>query len=203
MKQTFPSMVKYIPEAAQGIASIEHVEVSEHASAMSALKGGTSYIPPGRYARLKLRGDTVMSDTRIEKITNCEVVNRAHGNVLLAGLGIGMILVPILKKREVKSVLVVEKYQDVIDIVAPHFPSRKLRIVCADIFDWTPEPSAKFDVIYFDIWPDQDTGNLPEMGRLHQRFKGCLNRNNPDRWMDSWARDLLRARLREERRMWP
>lgn len=193
-------MVKVIPEGARGVAAVEHIEVTQHQSTMSALKGGMHYVPPGRYARLKVGDKTVMSDTRFEHITNCEVVNRAHGDVLIAGLGIGMILVPILKKPEVRSVVVIEKHQDVIDLISPRFRNRKLRVLCADIFEWWHDADVRFDVIYFDIWADQDQGNLGEMGKLHQRFKGHLNRNNPDRWMSSWSRDFLLAEKRQQSR---
>jgi hypothetical protein len=196
-------MVKVLPEGTRGIATVQHFEVTEGDSNMTALHGGASFVPPGRYARLMVNRSVVMSDTRFEKLTNYEVVSRAHGRVLIAGLGLGMILHPILRKGEVKSVVVVEKHRDVIDLVTPHYSSRKLRVVCADIFEWVPEPGEKFDVIYFDIWPDQTTANLCEMGKLHQRFKYRLDRENPERWMDSWSRDLLRSQQRTERRMWP
>lgn len=201
-REVFPPMVTVLPEGERGVAAVQHFEVSEGDSNMTAMHGGASFVPPGRYARLMVNRSVVMSDTRFERLTNYEVVRRSHGRVLIAGLGLGMILHPILRKREVTSVLVVEKYQDVIELVAPHHRSRKLRVVCADIFEWLPEPGEKYDVIYFDIWRDQATANLRQMGALHQRFKTRLNRENPASWMDSWAREMLRAQQRTERRIW-
>lgn len=201
--ELFPNMVNVIPEGRRGVAAVEHFDVSDGDSNMSALRGGASFVPPGRYARLMIGSSVVMSDTRFERLTNYEIVRKSAGRVLVAGLGLGMILYPILRKEEVRSVLVVEKHQDVIDLIGPHFTSSKLRVVCADIFAWTPEAGERFDVIYFDIWPTQATEHLAEMARLHQRFKSRLDRTNPECWMGSWARDFLRSQQREERRLWP
>ena len=60
--------------------------------------------------------DVIMSDTPNERLWNREAVRRAHGHVLIAGLGIGMILPPILIKPEVKRVVIVEKELEVIDL---------------------------------------------------------------------------------------
>jgi spermidine synthase len=141
----------------------------------------------------------MMSDTDMEHRTNWTACNKARGKVMIAGLGLGMILTAILKKPEVESVLVVEKYQDVIDLVSPHFNSPKLSIICADILDWKPAKGMKFDAIYFDVWPDICTDNLKQINLLHHRFKYFLNRENPSCWMGSWCQELLRAKKRQER----
>ena len=137
-----------------------------------------------------------MSDTRYEQLTNTEVVRRAHGDVLIAGLGIGMILTRILDKPEVESVTVIEKYQDVIDLVEPHYRNPKLTVICADIYDWKPAKGTVFNCIYFDIWADQSTDCLVDMAKLHQRFKFFLDKRDDKRWMDSWNRDELKYNKR-------
>lgn len=110
----FPEMAKIFKEpVAQGIAKIEHHTVTEDESMMSGFHPG-QWCPEGTYACLRINGRLVMSDTRMEHTTNWEVVHEAKGHVLIAGLGLGMILHPILAKEEVLSVTVVEKYADVI-----------------------------------------------------------------------------------------
>ena len=90
---------------------------------------------------------------------------------------------------EVRRITVVEKYSDVIDLVCPTLPaSARLAIVAADIFAWRPPRDARYDVIWFDIWPDIATSRLAEMARLHRRFARYLNRANPESWMESWHR---------------
>lgn len=139
----------------------------------------------------------MMSDTDAERRSNYEVVRRATGDVLVAGLGLGMIFHPILAKPEVRSVTVVEKFADVVALVEPTLSPVKLRVVVADIFAWKPPTGVKWDAIYFDIWPDICVDNLKEMATLHRRFSRRLN---PSGWMGSWKYgELLALRQRGRR----
>jgi spermidine synthase len=138
----------------------------------------------------------MMTDTQNEKRTNMGVVWNAHGHVFIAGLGIGMILHPIADKSEVTKITVLEKSQGVIDLVKGTLPA-KVEVVQGDIFEYKPEKGTKFDSIYFDIWPEISTENLPEMGTLHRRFRKHLAEGG---WMDSWCRDQLKSRKRSEKR---
>lgn len=192
----FPQMIDVVPEGSRGIAKIEHRSVPEFAARMAAMRG--ERLSAGRFCYLSVGGKLYMSDTANERSTNREIVRRAHGRVLIAGLGLGMILHPILLQAD--SVLVIEKHQDVIDLIAPTVASPKLVIECADIYQWKPAKGAKFSVIYFDIWASQSTDDLADMARLHQRGKAWLDRSDPECWMDSWNRDSLRDRKRREAR---
>ena len=185
---TFPLMHTIIPATKIGRAEVVH----DRPSSLERLRGAIHGMPleERTYTRLLVNGDLMMTDVDFEQRTNTLVVSRARGDVLIAGLGIGMILVPILQKREVNSVTVVEKERDVIACVAPRFfPSAKLKVIRADIWTWRPEPFPRYDAIYFDIWPDICTDNLAEITKLHRAFRKYLK---PDGWMDSWCRDYLR-----------
>lgn len=196
MTQRFPSMIEKVPEGVCGGAQVEHFEVSKAASQFTAIRGGWDYVPPGRYARLLVDGRTMMSDTHMEQATNWPVIRQARGDVLIAGLGLGMILWPIVAKPEVRSVLVVELRPDVIALVGPHIPQEKVTVIQGDIHQWRPEKGRKFDVLYFDIWPALCTDNLDEVAKLHQRFKYHKALGG---WMGSWAQDYLRSvRVREQ-----
>jgi hypothetical protein len=191
---TFPAMTGIIPESTYGIASVEHFTVSESESRFSSLRRG-GYVPSGRYAKLKVNGCLMMSDTYMEHNTNYEVVRQAKGHVLIAGLGLGMILHPILAKKEVLSVTVIEKYADVIALVGPTVKHNKLTIIEGDIYEWKPAKGTKYDCIYFDVWADQSTDDLEDMRKLHLRFRSYKVK---DGWMNSWRRDILKA----EKRRW-
>lgn len=54
----------------------------------------------------------------------------------------------------------------------------------------------KFDVIYFDIWADISTSNLEEMEKLHKKYK--CNKRSKSSYMNSWLRDFLKERLKQE-----
>lgn len=196
---TFQNVAEFLPEGEKGVAKIKHIEVSEADASFSRMRqaatgGREQAVRPGKYAQLFVGNQLMMSDTQMERDTNRDFVRQARGNVLIAGLGVGMILVPILKKANVGTVLVVEKHQDVIDLVSPSFKEAieddRLVILREDIFTMELEKSWSFDTIYFDIWPNITTRNLKEMAVLHKRFRPSLARNG---WMDSWLHDELRG----------
>src|SRR5262245_19086014 len=203
----FPRMAAILPEGECGGARIYHTTYDEEAG-RTASYVGDRYVPTpaGTYASLLVRTDSghhecMMSDLAYERATCLEVVRRAHGDVLIAGLGLGMILHPILSQPDVRHVTVVEKYQDVVDLIAPTLPrTDALALITADIFEWRPPLGSRYDVILFDIWPDVAPTRLPEMARLHRRFPPYLNRRNPRRWMASWHREETRRIHRLARR---
>jgi spermidine synthase len=189
---TFPNMADLIPPSSLGVATIEHYEVTKMDAMMATIRG--MYTETGKVAILKVNGATFMFDTQHERRSNSQIVWEAKGDVLIAGLGLGMILHPILANDKVSSVTMIEKYQDVIDLIRPTLPfSSKLTLVCADIFKWKPQPKVKWDVIYFDIWADMCTDHLKEIAQLHQRFKFYKRKGG---WMDSWGRDEMKDHLR-------
>lgn len=162
--------------------------------------GGLTIMEDGQYVRLHVGGELVMSDTRMEKVSNEEFCYKANGRVLVAGLGLGLILDNIkanMASGHVQWVTIIEKSKDVIDLVSPHFKHLPIDIIHADIFEWKPEKGRKFDVIYFDIWPRISTENLVEIKKLHNRFKFYLNRNNPKAWMNSWMKEWLQSEKRK------
>lgn len=195
-------MVEVLQPISCGVAAVDHFEISKEESKFSMIR--REYVSVGKYARLRIRGGLVMTDTDMEQRTNARFVRMATGDVLVAGLGLGMILLPAARKESVRSILVVEKYQDVIDAVLPQIKSAlkpeeagKIAVVCEDILVWKAPKGFKFDCIYFDIWPSICTDNLKQMALLHCRFKGRLK---GDRFMDSWAKDILKAKKSQERK---
>ena len=131
-----------------------------------------------------------MSDTWFERSTNIEVVKKANGDVLIAGLGIGLILTLIVPKPEVKSVTVIEMNQDVINLTENPLrqylgeASDKLIVIQNDIFKW--QPNKKYDTIYFDIWDHVYEDSYLDTEMLDKKFKYVLNRKNSNCWMNSW-----------------
>lgn len=148
-------------------------------------------ITPDTYVRLTHDGECVMSDTNMEKRTNADFYVNAHGDVLIGGLGIGMVILAIQDKPEVNSITVIEKYQEVIDMVASqlHF-NEKVKIICADVFEWKPEKGVRYDVSYMDIWNwvNEDVYE-DEMKPLKNRYSKFLKtkKENPNRFNKCWA----------------
>ncbi len=124
-----------------------------------------------------------MSDLRFERESCAELIERARGRVLIAGLGLGMILHPLCIKPGVERITVVEKYRDVIDLVGPSVAGHSnLQVIHADAFEWRPESGARYDTIWFDIWPGWGAAILPEIAKLHERFRPFLAAGG---WMES------------------
>ena len=190
-------------ELKQGVATISKIVFNESENIlynMRLLRDGMREhrMYDGTYVRLHINGELMMSDTAMERITNIDFIENAKGRVLVAGLGVGLILQAVLNKPDVTEVVVVEKYQDVIDLVAPRFEHPKLKVVCADIFEYELSKEVKFDTIYFDIWAEISTENLDEMRKLHSRFR--KNKRTKDSFMDSWYKSRLVVRRAKERR---
>lgn len=148
-------------------------------------------ITPGTYVRLTHRGECVMSNTNMEKRTNMDFCINAHGDVLIGGLGIGMIILAIQDKPEVKSITVIEKNQEVIDMVASQLNfNDKVNVICADVFEWKPEKGVKYDVSYMDIWNwvNEDIYEK-EMKPLKRRYARFLRskQENPNRYNKCWV----------------
>lgn len=159
------------------------------------------------YIRLMTKlGDIMMSDTPMERNTNYSFIQKANGDVIIFGLGLGLVILPLLKKKNVKSILVVELYQDLIDLVEPILKKQevdsKLTIVQGDCFDFhTKIPKErKFDTIYGDIWASIDTENYKEMKVLTKNWKNRLNRSNPDSFINHWLKEDLQRKIQKEKR---
>lgn len=70
-------------------------------------------------------------------------------NVVCAGLGLGLI-VHALDATPCKSITVVERSREVIEMIGPMVPARKLRIVHADWNEWKPG-RRKVDAVLYDL----------------------------------------------------
>lgn len=159
------------------------------------------------YVRLVKKGEGVMmSDTPMERNTNMDFIQKANGDVLIFGLGLGLIILPLLNKENVKSITVVELYQDLIDVVSPilrvNDPKGKLTIIQGDCFEFHKQNNKdkKFDCIYGDIWIKIDTDNYNEMKILTKNWKNRINRSNPNSFIDHWMKDYLKKQIQKEKR---
>jgi hypothetical protein len=188
-RPAFTDVLKKIPPGQVGAARVTHDTPSRRDRLDGAIHGQPLY--RDKYARLFVRNDLVMTDAEFERETNWEVLRRAKGDCLVAGLGLGLILDPLLKRCN--TVTVVEKEVDVITLVGPAFST--CEIFCADICQWRPIKGQKFDTIYFDIWPHFNEDTAEEAAKLHQRFRKYLRLGG---YMGSWC--LAAQRKRRARR---
>ena len=119
----------------------------------------------------KEKQEVVMSDSWMERYTNQAFIQKAKGDVLIAGLGLGMIILAIQGKAEVNSITVIEKDRQLGDLVLNQlgkYLSSTVEVIYEDIFQYKTEK--KFNIIYFDIWNSAGE-NYDQMVTLKKRFK--------------------------------
>lgn len=181
----YKDMTEILKDGKVGDFELSHFEIGRNN--LYAMYHG---IPSGKFIRLTHRGEVVMSDTNMEKITNMPFVRNAHGNVLIGGLGIGLILLAIQDKEYVNQITVVEKYREVIDLVGKQLPlNSKVHIVNDDVFEY--KPLFKYNTIYMDIWNyiNEDV-YLKEMKPLISRYRKYLvsKLEDANRYIDCWCK---------------
>jgi len=160
-----------IPEGESGDFSIQHCTTTTGPPSWLNYVNYKS-LTGGPYTVLcqKFNGSpwmNIMQDSEAEYTEHDWLLSRMSGDILLGGLGIGMIHIPLLESSDVTSVTVVEKYQDVIDLVWDDCPKdERFTLVHDDIHTWDPDstdglPTTSWDVGWFDTWltMDSDSNN--------------------------------------------
>jgi len=174
-----------VPEGKSGIWEVKKFTVTGKEFQPGIFKRGGRYVPPGNYTKLTHKGHTIMSDTPDEINDHLSVIHKAKGNILIAGLGLGVVLQACAEKEEVIHITVIEKSEDVIKLVSNHylemFPN-KITIIQAAIFEWKPLVNAYYDIAWYDIWDNICADNLEEMKKLHRKF------GRKTGWQGSWSR---------------
>lgn len=179
-----PPLPVRVPEGSSGAWRVCHFELTEEEATdqtrrirMRHLFDDQPVSPiydvgPGRFVKLVQDGRIWMSNTSFEVKTHKGMLSAARGHVLVAGLGIGMATDALLRKPEVTHVTVVENSPDVLTLTGPIYENEpRVTLIEADIATWIPDPSLRFDLAWFDIWPSVDADNLPMMGALRRRYE--------------------------------
>jgi len=173
-----------VPDGVSGDWCVETFEVrdNELSQKISLWKTGR-YVPSGTYKRLMHHGTVVMSNTPDEIRDLSFFIIRAKGNILINGLGLGVMLKALLDKPEVISIAVIEISSDVINLVAPtYIGDKRLTIINADAFEWKPPKCMIYDYVWHDIWDYLCKDNLIQMAKLHRKY------GKKAKYQDSWGK---------------
>jgi len=216
----FEEMVKIIPEGTAGNMVISHMTLSDEQVqsqkmlSMFSFSGGYGReyydLKAGTYCKLTDNGKWTieMTDTPMERRTNLGFIGDAHGSVLIGGLGIGMIIVPLLTRENVTDITVVEIDQNVIDLVWSHIDALprtcELDIICADVMTWRPPKGVKYDSLYFDIWPDICGDNWDDMKKISRSWWHWRTpkKQNPDAFMSLWRKEDVQREAYRDNYYW-
>jgi len=189
---------KIIPEGEVNTARIVHRTVARGTPNKIHKVADQDKIPPGKYCCLYLNNELSVADTPIEHEIYLRFAKKANGAALVAGLGIGMCILPLVRNAGVSHVTVVEKSEEVIKLVFPSIlkylqrsgQQDKMVIFCDDIHTWQPQTPQRFDTIYFDIWPTTQNSDENERLQLKQQYFKYLvpEHVNRHRLIDYWKR---------------
>src|SRR5215471_6321218 len=86
-------------------------------------------------------------------------IRKAHGRVLVGGLGLGLVPVLLQCNPKVQSIVVIERSKDVLRLVQPHMPQRRTLVVHDDLRSYLKHAKkigATFDWAFFDTWQATD-----------------------------------------------
>lgn len=97
------------------------------------------------------KSNIVMADTYHEYREHQHLWDNASGNVLIGGLGLGFVNHFLINAPNIQSVTIIEKEQEVIDMVWQHCPKdERFELVHADIESYAP--TRTWDYGWFDTY---------------------------------------------------
>lgn len=131
-----------------------------------------------------------MSVNPMEIKTAEKAIQRAHGNVLVLGGGLGYYPYMVSLKNEVKSITIVEGNKQIKDIlefsILPQFKNNKVKIIHDDAYQFmNTNIGQKYDSIFIDVWPDNVKGT--EEYKKFVKYEGKY----PEAAFDYWLEDSI------------
>lgn len=139
-----------------------------------------------RIVTLKCKDDIWMSDTPLEQESYKPAVEKARGNVLICGLGIGLLPTFIKDKPEVKHIDIVEISKCVIKLVWEQIRTPKMEIIHGDAWKYLAKSPKKYDFIHVDIW-GSITAPILEVRKAREAALNCLKPNGD---VHCWLQEL-------------
>ena len=114
----------------------------------------------------------------------------AYGDVLIAGLGLGVLPWLAAKNLNVRSVTVVEIRPEVIELIAPVIANQKTVIIQGDVWEHIDRHPETYDFIDLDLWPEVGAAVM-SWQEVQKSCAKALKRGGQARtWLDELARRL-------------
>ena len=105
----------------------------------------------------------LMQDSEAEYNDHQWLWDNATGDVLIGGLGVGLVNKVLIDNSNITSVTIIEKYQDVIDLVWDNCAKdERFNLIHADINTWEIPADSHWDIGFFDTWISNDVWSLDE-----------------------------------------
>lgn len=132
-----------------------------------------------------------MWDIPEEKKAQKEIADKAYGEVLVAGYGLGLSQSYLVLNQQVKSILTIEKYPEVIEECERIYGKVYGKVLIGDFFDY--EIREKFDCVIGDVWKDIASESLEDYKRFKNKAVALLK---PGGKILDWGQDFFEYLLK-------
>lgn len=138
--------------------------------------------------------ELIMTSTEFELLTNKPFLDVSFGDILIFGLGLGMIIYPLLEDSSINSITVIEKEQELINYIGDKIKTKdinnKVSFVLGDVYGYHEVMSKdkKYDVIFFDYWHKLTMTNVDELENIKNNYRIFLK--NDTSVIMSWCEDI-------------
>ena len=144
-------------------------------------------IPEGDYTVLYRKfGESwlnIMQDTAQEYDEHTWLIPKMSGDILIAGLGLGVVNVGLLANDAVTSVTIIEKEQDVIDLVWDDCAKDdRFTLIHADISTWEIPDGSSWDAGWFDTWLTTDEKLSEYQTRMTNKYGAYISEISGWNW---------------------
>ncbi len=144
------------------------------------------------------KGGVWMSDTPMEQEALRIPSTVARGDVLIIGLGLGLLPTLIkMRNKMVDSILIIEKNEEVANLVYSKIRSRKASLLLGDGETYLAAPGRKFDFIFIDVW-GSITAPMREIEHWTNLAKGRLKHAGDVRCWLQELYDRIKDKLPKE-----
>lgn len=147
------------------------------------------------YLTLQENGSIWMLISPHEINTMNEAINKAHGNVITFGLGLGYFAYMTSIKENVISVTIVERDEKIIHLfkkhILPQFKNKeKIKIINDDALKYIDKKNFNYDYAFIDLYRDTDDG-LPLYIKMYQKAL-----KHPNCTFDYWIEESMIIMIR-------
>jgi hypothetical protein len=143
--------------------------------------------------QLLIDGNKWMSTHPTENIWQVAPTRKAHGDVLVGGLGLGFALYEMMNNPKIKSITCIEIEKDLIKFCEKYFP--KVLFICEDIFQVLKELKYKFDFIYLDTWTGTNECEFYDTVAPLRKLALPLIKKNSQKNLYCWAEEVMRGQF--------
>jgi hypothetical protein len=123
-------------------------------------------------------------------------LRRAHGSVLVGGLGLGLAVAVLHRNTSVNKITVIESSADVCALVEPYLPDGKAAVMHDDLYKWlkrVKKAGITYDFAFYDIWaPTGQTIYTEHVLPLRRASIGVV----PQSQIECWNEDEIIGQIK-------